>query len=535
MFQGDHLYNMETSFYKPISQARDKSAWDAIVVGSGMGGMACAAALSKMGKRVLVLEQHYVPGGFTHTFSRKGYTWDVGVHCVGQMKDYELPGKILKWLTNGSLKMASMGPVYETFHFPGGFSVEFPDKKEGFRAALLEKFPEERKAIDAYFELVRKVSRESKTYFALKIMPGFLARLLTPFFSRQLKWWKTTTHEILVGLTANERLRTVLTAQWGYYGSTPKHSSFAIHALVTKHFWNGGYYPEGGSGRIAETLLQTVKDSGGESYVRADVQEILLDENRKACGVRLKTGQEFFASTVISAAGSRLTAQKLLPPSESEKPWSKSIQALPQSPPHLCLYLGFEGNIVGAGATPSNQWFMESWDMEKAYWEIDEAESEASVLYMSFPTLKDPQHIPGPTQRHTGEVVTFVPWHTFEKWRNTRRGLRDPEYLAFKKQIEDRMIAQLRKRIPKLMALVKYHELSTPLSTVHFTKAPEGAIYGLEPTPKRFANPWLRPKTPINGLYLTGGDVATLGVTGALMGGIMTAACIDRRIARRLK
>ena len=65
------------------SKKRPEESYDAIVIGSGMGGMTTAALLSKMGKKVLVLEQHYVPGGFTHTFRRKGYEWDVGVHAVG--------------------------------------------------------------------------------------------------------------------------------------------------------------------------------------------------------------------------------------------------------------------------------------------------------------------------------------------------------------------------------------------------------------------------------------------------------------------
>ena len=79
--------------------------WDAIVIGSGIGGMACAAALAKFGRKVLVLEQHYVPGGFTHTFSRKGYTWDVGVHCLGQMTEREIPGRLIRWLSDGKVEM----------------------------------------------------------------------------------------------------------------------------------------------------------------------------------------------------------------------------------------------------------------------------------------------------------------------------------------------------------------------------------------------------------------------------------------------
>jgi phytoene dehydrogenase-like protein len=79
-----------------------------------------------------------------------------------------------------------------------------------------------------------------------------------------------------------------------------------------------------------------------------------------------------------------------------------------------------------------------------------------------------------------------------------------------------------------------YHELSTPLSTTFFTRAPFGAIYGLEATPRRFLNPRLRTRTPVKGLYLAGGDVATLGVTGALIGGILAAGTIEKRVLAKL-
>ena len=114
--------------------------WDTVVIGSGMGGMTTTAALAKLGERVLVLEQHYVPGGFTHTFSRKGYTWDVGVHAVGEVTKHSLPGRVLAWLTDDRLQWASLGPVYDEFHFPGGFRIDFPDNPQQFRDNLVKRF-----------------------------------------------------------------------------------------------------------------------------------------------------------------------------------------------------------------------------------------------------------------------------------------------------------------------------------------------------------------------------------------------------------
>lgn len=520
-------------FYKPVTKRTQGGDWDAIVIGSGMGGMAASAALAKCGYKVLVLEQHYVPGGFTHTFSRKGYTWDVGVHCLGQMSERELPGRLLQWLSEGRIKMEGMGDVYETFHYPGGFEIAFPATKKSFVAALLEKFPDEKETIDRYMDMVKQASLSSRMLFVTRTMPDWTAPVKSLMLGKNRKWWQLTTREVLDALTPNEKLKAVLCGMWGYYGSPPTRSSFAIHALVTKHYLNGGYYPVGGAATIAEGLLKTVQKAGGEAVTRAVVEEVLV-ENGKAAGVRLKGGEEIRAKLVISAAGAKATAQRLVPEAYKKTDWASSLGGLRQSPSYLCMYLGFEGDIKAAGATVSNQWYMESWDPEWKEWDLSDSKSIAPVLYVSYPSLKDPHHVAGDAQRHTGEIVTFVPWDAFDKWKDTRRGFRNEEYMRFKKDIEDRMLAQFKAHAPGLAPLIKYHELSTPLSATHFTWAPQGAIYGLEATPERFLSPHIKTRTPVKNLYLAGGDVATLGVTGALFGGFLAASTVEPKLFKML-
>jgi all-trans-retinol 13,14-reductase len=153
------------------------------------------------------------------------------------------------------------------------------------------------------------------------------------------------------------------------------------------------------------------------------------------------------------------------------------------------------------------------------------------VLYCSFPSLKDPSHDPGPEQRHTGEVVTFVPWDRFAGWLGTRWHKRGGDYDDFKKLLQERLLAQFLQKMPRLAGLIDHVELSTPLTTDHFVRPTRGSIYGIEPTPERFANPHLRPRSPIPGLFLAGSDVATVGVIGAMMGGVLAAAAIAPRRA----
>jgi all-trans-retinol 13,14-reductase len=506
---------------KPWSKTAPDEKWDYLVIGSGMGGMTTAALLSKLGKRVLVLEQHYVAGGFTHMFKRPGYQWDVGVHAVGEVTEHSLPGRVLNRLTDGKLQWASLGPVYDAFHFPDEFRIDFPDTPRQFRENLLEKFPNERDAIDGYLGLVREVSSGMRPYYLSRLTPAAVGRLADPLFARRaLGHMSTFTGDALGRLTRNEKLRTVFAAQWGYYGAVPSRSSFAMQALVAKHFLHGGYYPKGGAKRIAETLLGTVAQNGGWTRIGADVAEILV-ENGRAVGVRLKDGEVIRAKRVVSGVGARPTVTRLLPEAHKRDEWAQAIAQLKPAPAHVCLYIGFKGDIRNNGASAANQWFYNTWSTEADNWNM---QGDAPVLYCSFPSLKDPEHT---GENHTGEVVTFVPWSEFAPFRDQPWKRRGEDYDALKKRLTASLLEQFLQRMPGLRGLVDYVELSTPVSTDHFCRPASGSIYGLEPVPARFQNRWLRPRTPIRDLFLSGSDVASVGVIGAMMGGLLCAAAAE--------
>src|SRR5262249_25624658 len=179
--------------------------------------------------------------------------------------------------------------------------------------------------------------------------------------------------------------------------------------------------------------------------------------------------------------------------------WAQSIASLKPSPAHVCLYLGFRGDIRAAGATAANKWFYETWLSDAVTWDVRDPDGEipdAPILYCSFPSLKDPTHASGPEQLHTGEVVTFIPTSLFDDWREGRWKRRGEDYEAFKQRLADRLLDQLCRHMPGLRPLVAFAELSTPLSTEHFTRAAGGGIYGLEPTPARYRTRALRPRTP---------------------------------------
>jgi len=506
---------------------------DTIIIGSGIGGLACASALAKYDHKVLVFEQHYIAGGLTSTFSRKGFTWDVGIHYLGGLGPEEYGRRILDWLSNSAIKMAPVDSVYDIVHFPDDFTIVFKSPADALKQSLEEKFPRSSGEISVFLSLLGQVAREFSVPVRLRVLPRFPAWIYSLWTGGRIrKWWGRTIDEVLSEILSDQRLRSVLTAQWGDHGGRPSEGSFAMHAMIMNHYLNGAYYPEGGARTFADSLIPVIKNAGGEVRVKSPVKEILV-ANGKAAGVMLEDGTRHYAKRVVSTIGARDTVQQLLPSSVRDTLWAQDILSLKPSSSHLCLYLGFEGDIRKAGATSANHWVYETWDTNSAVWN-NPVEMDAPRLFVSFPSLKDPMHEAGEKQKHTGELVTWIDWELFSKWEKSNHSDRPEGYRELKRLIEDKMLAQFKRYFPEIASLITYHELSTPLTMVHFVRRHQGASYGLDVTPRRFLSRSLRIRTPLKGLYLAGQDVTTPGITAAMMGGVLAAAAIDPRIFRQL-
>lgn len=509
--------------------------WDAAIIGSGMGGLACAAALSRTGHRVLVLEQHGVAGGQTQVFERNGFTWDVGVHYLGEVAPGGPARHILDWLSEGTIEFASMGAVYDTVHFPGGVEFRFSRPEAALRLDLVEAFPNCTPQIDAFFEAMHAAVHAGRSLYLRRAMPGLLTRLLGRWHEAEIdRWWGRTTGDVLAGLVSDPRLRAVLLTRMGTYGGDPGTSSFGMHAMLFNHYVNGAFYPVGGSRVFAEKLVPVVERAGGEVRVRAHVRELLIEDGRVA-GVLLEDGGMVRCPKVVSDTGAHNTVARLLPPTMRDSAWAREILSFEPATCHVALYLGLQGDIRTNGADSSNHWFQESWDIDSGVWHDPAAQSLIPSVFVSFATLKNPGHDPGPDQRHTAEVLVFTDWTAFRPWQDSTLGERPEGYRAFKEAIGRQLLAQFTRHFPALAPMIVCHEISTPLTMVSYIGSEHGAVYGLEHSARRFLSDSLRPRTPVPGLYLAGQDVFSAGVMGAMTGGVFAAAAIDPRVFSHLE
>jgi len=514
---------------------RGKSpTWDAIVVGSGMGGMTSAAALAKMGHKVLLLEQYKTLGGLTHSFSREGFSWDVGIHYLGCVAPDDRERGLIDWISHTPMEFEPMGAVYDNLHLADAPPLALSRPYEAQERDLKDRFPEEAEAIEAWTVALREGREAMYTLAPTRAMPEFVGDMIDWWNHRAIdKWCKRTTKEVVESITQNPDLAAALTAQWGDHGGRPHKASFAIHALICgSYLESGAWYPVGGGRAFAEHLIPTIEQAGGEARAGVKV-ETLLVEGDKVVGVRTSDGEDIRSDVVISSIGVRETINNLLPAGFGPEGWISEIQALPASIAHFSLFLGFEGDVEGAGATRSNHWFYPTGEID-AVW-ADAPEGNPPGFFVSFGSLKDPSHDPGPKQKYAGEMVVWTDWSTVARWADLPSGERGAEYRAFKQEIEDKMFALFKADFPDLADLVVFRELSTPLATAAITGHHEGRFYGLDGTPERVMSDALKAKTPIDGLYLTGQDVVSQGIQGALWGGILCAASVDPRVFKQIR
>lgn len=511
--------------YHPDIAAR---RFDALVIGSGLGGLTTAALLAKAGQRVLVLERHYTAGGFTHSFSRRGYAWDVGVHYIGDVhKPHSPMRRIFDTITDGRLEWAKMDPVYDSILI-GPDRYDYHSGVRAFREGLLRQFPMAGRDLDAYLQHVRRASQAVPAQFGPRLLPGLLQgaalaatrRLSGDYFAR-------TTFDVLRECTRDPRLAAVLAGQWGDYGAPPKQSSFAMHALVAQHYLDGANFPVGGAGMIARQILPVIEASGGAVLVQAEVDQILIERGR-AVGVRMLDGEELRCPQIISAAGVHTTVSRLLPEAAArDSGMLTKVQTLKRSVGHLGLYVGLKGTRESLDLAQSNLWVYREEDHDASLARfLAQPNTDFPLMYLSFPSAKDPAWASQHPGKSTIDVIAPAPWSWFERWKDRPWQQRGADYADFKQQLSDRLLDEVYRHVPRARGQVDHVELSTPLSTAHFSNYAGGELYGLEHTPARFAARWLSPRTPIKGLSLTGQDILFCGVGSALMSGVLTAGSL---------
>lgn len=495
--------------------------YDAIIIGSGMGALTAASLLSQMrGQKVLVLERHFKVGGFTHTFSRHGYKFDVGLHYVGEMQSGSRSRQLFDLVSGGGVDWAPLPDIYDKFVYPD-LTISASSNRAVYIDELERRFPQERAAIRQYFKDIDAVCLAVQTKTAAGFMPGFIAgpvNLLNTTFKRLAT---ISTADYLNANFKDVKLKAVLVSQWGDYGLPPSLSSFAIHSLIATHFLKGAYYPTGSADSIAQSIVPIIKRAGGDVLVNHKVNEIVV-KNGVACGVTGVDAQgkpfDFSARQIISNAGIYPTFQKLLP-AGYRVPVLGYTDELDCS--SISAYIGFKRSPQELGFQGENHWLHTSYDHDAEYAARRNPIGKPGFAYLSFASLKDKM-----AEKHTAQIITIASAEPFRKWQDTAWKKRGSEYEQYKDRLTDNLLTIIEERYSGFRDLIDYCELSTPLTVESFTGHPSGRIYGQPMTPQVVATRSFKPDTHVKNLYLAGADNMAPGIMGAFMGGVFCAARI---------
>ncbi|MGV9883990.1 phytoene desaturase family protein [Streptomyces sp. NPDC003006] len=511
----------------------DQSRYDAIVVGSGIGGLVSGGYLAADGRRVLVLEQHDVAGGNAHVFRRRRkYEFDVGTHYLGDCGPDGLIPAILSGL--GVRDRVRFRPMDNEHGFDRIMTptatVDVPAGWEPYRRQLRRAVPEEADRIDRFIDLAVAVATASRA--------GMLGEPMVELFRKSpqtMRWSRRTLGQALDHCGLSAKGRTLVAAQAGNYGAMPDGIGFAEHVNIMDHYLRGAYYPEGGGQALVAALVEALEAYGGELRTRCAVRRILVDGGR-ATGVELADGRRVSAPLVISNADYRRTVLDLCGGEETFPAdlVTRTRDAVMRSAV-VAVYVALDTELPGL--PNANIWWHDSDDMEGAHaavrerYERDGSMESVPQLAFSFASVKDAgSHAVCPPGHSNFQLMTGCP-PGYEFWGVEGSPVdgepyrRNPAYLARKRQLTETILDTAEKVLGPFRDRITHVETATPLTNERYIRASGGTPYGMATWGGAGQRPDVR--TGVEGLYVVGQNVRYgSGVGGVATGGVAAASQI---------
>ena len=491
--------------------------YDTIVIGSGMGGLTAAVALAQAGNRVLVCEQHDVPGGWTHSFTLDGFRFNTGVHYVGALGDGGWFRRILEGLgVSDELIFLELNPDGYEHVFVGDQRFDIPTGRDNYVARLQDRFPHEATNIEALFSKFETISENLFKYLDGK----WLSLLSNP---GSLQWFLRTGGALVDKYISDPLLRTIISAQWGNSGLPPSQLSAMTYVGMIEHYMDGAYHPYGGGGRIPRAFVHALKQAGGELKLNASVDRILLD-GRRVTGVELADGKIIKAKQIVSNADPEVTYGKLIGRRHLSRRLRKKIDNVTYSSGCLSLYLIVDCELKAIGMDSGNYWLMENASIEEIVRKSLSADTSQPTpgVFLSSTTLKDPGKIR--QGYHQLEAIALANYDLFSEWENQECGNRDERYQELKQIITQQMLDAIARQFPAIKESVVMSNLGTPITNVHYLNAHRGNMYGIAKTVAQ--SNMFREKTEFDNLYMCGASILGHGVSTASLSGLRTAAII---------
>ena len=504
---------------------------DAIVIGSGIGGLGMGSVLAqKRNMRVLVLEASPVPGGCTHVYEIDGFEFPSGVDSIGDMDPRVGRGMFrpaIDYITGGKLQWAKMPDRHEVCTWRDDVYEWFSSHEKNIEW-VERTFPGEGD-VRGYYDLEAKIEAGATGWTMTKLGPEWLPLGLrdAAYFGAWRKYMSRSVLDVLCNdLGFSERLAAVFCYMYGNHGRTPERAPFAFHAVNLFHYRYGAYYPVGGPGQIAECIIPIIEGAGGQVAVSTPVKRILV-ENDRVIGVELENGEKVLSKLVISAASAPTTFLELLDREVAVKHgYVEKFEEIGPSPSHVYLMLGYDEDID----LPKHiAWEMPTYegvsryDLAKAD-QLYKGERQLKGMggYLLSPSARDPLH----AERYPNTSTVVVLAEGIPDW--VERAKQDTAFRDdFAAGLAENLMPIALRHMPELAGKTPKLSLSgVPMGCN--PRAWHGCSLGLEPSADRFVKHthWLRPRTSIKGLWMTGQDAFSPGFCGSMLSSRVTYAAM---------
>ncbi|KAL9399797.1 hypothetical protein Peur_008758 [Populus x canadensis] len=467
--------------------SRERTDYDVIGIGSGIGGLVAATQLAVKGAKVLVLEKYVIPGGSSGIMRGMDILLMLALLlCLVSVTRliWILPSSSGFWgnLNLITRALAAVGCEMEVipdlttvhFHLPNNLSVKVPKEYSDFISELTAKFPHENEGI-------------------LKFYAYYLPQNAGDITRKYIK-----DPELLSFIDAECFIVSTVNAL-----QTPMINAGMV--LCDRHF-GGINYPVGGVGGIAKSLSKGLIDQGGEILYRVNVTNIIL-EHGKAVGVRLSDGREFFSKTIISNATRWDTFGKLLKGETLPKEEENFQKVYVKAPSFLSIHMGVKAEVLPPDTDCHHFVLEDDWTrLEEPY----------GSIFLSIPTVLDSSL--APEGRHILHIFTTS---SIEDWE----GLSTEDYEAKKKVVAYEIMSRLEKKLfPGLRSSITFMEVGSPKTHRRYL-ARDKRTYGPMPrsTPKGLLGMPFN-TTAVDGLYCVGDSCFPgHGVIAVAFSGVMCA------------
>lgn len=458
--------------------------YDILVIGSGLGGLECAALLGRTGRRVLVLERGMQPGGCMQSYRRNGFNYDTGMHYVGGLGEGETLHEAFKQLNLLDLPWVRMDERFDRVTIEGQ-TYSLAQGFDNFVSTLSADFPQEQKSLQRFAMLLQRCNEAQ--WGALR------GNADDRTFNEQL--WEKSALKYLEETFSTPRLIDVLLAPAmkveAHCETLPLFTFAHGHSSYIESSWR----LKGDGQQIVERLISLIRAQGGDVACHNEVKQLVVD-NGKATAALCSNGQSFEADCFVSDVHPAVTLSWIAPDVKVPRLhiFRQRIGAMENTCGAVTVSLRLKANTLPYFGW--NQYI----DGMMISCRIPESGAYARQI----------------------DLLQPADWADWQQWQSTRVGHRDHEYRMKKAQLAASCIAKAERVFPNLSQMIEECYGSTPLTYRDYTFTPQGSAFGVRKDYRQPLLSMLSPRTPISNLLLTGQSLMLSGVHGVTMTAFLT-------------